>query len=254
MIRKMEKQKKPLDPMVIRRYLVMLTIVLVIGLTALNIWLARGVKQETLTMQGTEQPADGFGKADIGGDFTMTDQNGKAVQFSSTNGKLRLVFFGFTNCPDICPVTMLTLTNVMNSLGGNADQVQPVFITVDPERDTPSVMKDYVSNFHPSVLALSGTKEQTDQATQAFKVFYSVNKIEDSPKEKVDHSEHTNHAEHSEHMSHADHSAHGGVQVDHSGFIYLLDRDGNYLAHFEHNAAEKKILDAMQPYLNAVEK
>lgn len=231
-IKKVKPPKKKLDPYVIRRYLIIATIFLVVGLTALNIWMVRGVKQQEVITKVTDQAA-GFGEADIGGDFTMTDQNGQQVQFSSTNGKLRLVFFGFTHCPDICPVSMLTLTNIQNTLGAKAAEVTPVFITVDPERDTPAVMKEYIGNFHPSILALTGTKEETDKAAQAFKAYYSVQK---TPVAEGGHSEHG--------------AGHGSdVQVDHSGFIYLLNRDGKYLAHFEHDVAEQKLLDALKPYL-----
>lgn len=231
-IKKPGSQKKKLDPFVIRRYLVIATIFLVVGLTALNIWMVRGVKQQEVISKSSEQATTGYGEADIGGDFSMTDQYGKAVKFSDTNGKLRLVFFGFTHCPDICPVSMLTITNVLNTLGAEAIKVTPVFITVDPNRDTPQVMKEYVVNFHPSFVALTGTKEETDKAAQAFKAYYSVQEMP-----MTDHSEHAEHG-----MSHE-------VQVDHSGFIYLMDKNGNYLAHFPHDVAEQKILDALKPYL-----
>lgn len=234
-IKKAGPQKKKLDAYTIRRYLIMATIVLVVGLTALNIWLARGMKQEITSKQMSSSTA-GFGDADIGGDFIMNDQNGNTVPFSSTNGKLRLVFFGFTHCPDICPVSMLTITNILNTLGTKASQVTPVFITVDPERDTPSVMKEYVSNFHPSFVALTGTKEETDKAAQAFKAYYSVQASPPTDDQHTAHEEHGGHAE-------------PQVQVDHSGFIYLLDQHGKYLAHFEHDVAEQKVLDAIQPYL-----
>lgn len=214
-IRKSGPQRKKLDPYVIRRYLIMATIVLVVGLTAFNIWLARSVKQDMVAKQ-----------TDIGGDFTMQNQHGETVKFSDTNGKLRLVFFGFTHCPDICPVSMLTLTNMMNTLGSKASQVKPVFITIDPERDTPAVMKEFLASFHPEILGLSGSKEETEKAAQAFKAYYSVQK---DAGQGDDHS--------------------GHVQVDHSGFIYLMDRNGKYLAHFEHDVAEQKLLDALAPHL-----
>ena len=115
--------------------------------------------------------ADGQGEAAVGGDFTLTNQAGQPVRQADFHGRVMLVFFGFTHCPDICPVTVATLSKAMEQLGAQADQVAPVFITVDPERDTPQVMKDFLSNFDKHMIpAVTGTPDQTKQVTEAYKV------------------------------------------------------------------------------------
>src|SRR5580698_5417138 len=96
----------------------------------------------------------------VGGPFSLTDQNGAVHQDADFRGKLMLVYFGYTYCPDICPATLLAMSQALDQLGPEADQVQPIFITVDPERDTQAQMKLYASNFHPRLLALTGSAEQ----------------------------------------------------------------------------------------------
>ncbi len=189
----------------------------VLGLTAYNLWLTRG--------PGLEFPREAEpvgGKAAIGGDFTLTDQNERTVHAADLHGRLQLVYFGFVSCPDICPTSLLTITNALNSLGAQAQQVQPVFITVDPARDTPAVLKEYMQNFHPSFLGLTGTPEQVAQAAAAYKVYY------EKPSAPADKE----------------------YVVNHSGFIYLMDRDGSYLTHFSHSDPEQKLLDAIRPHLH----
>lgn len=157
----------------------------------------------------------------IGGDYTLTDQNGRTLQAADMHGKLQLVFFGFTNCPDICPLSLATISEVVEKLGPQGAQVQPIFISVDPERDTQEKLKEYASNFTPSLLALTGTQEQIDQAASAFRVYHAK----------------------------GERQADGSYSVDHSGFIYAMDRSGNYIAHFRHDDPAARILDALKPYL-----
>ena len=108
-------------------------------------------------------PDSSSGAAAIGGVFNLTNQNGKAVSDADFRGKKSLVFFGFTHCPDICPVAMATITAAMSALGDKADHITPIFITVDPVRDTPQVMKKYLSNFDKRIVGLTGTEEQVKQ-------------------------------------------------------------------------------------------
>ncbi|HJV60238.1 MAG TPA: SCO family protein [Albitalea sp.] len=118
----------------------------------------------------------GFKGVDITGadySYTLPDQNGQARTPSDFKGKVTAVFFGYTQCPDVCPTTLAELAQVKKSLGKDADRVQAVFVTVDPERDTPQVLKAYVGSFDPSFVALRGSLEQTTKVAKDFKVFFA---------------------------------------------------------------------------------
>lgn len=163
------------------------------------------------------------GKADIGGSFTLTDQNGKQVSDSQFRGKYMLVFFGFTSCPSICPVGMATITQAMEKLGDNANKVQPIFITVDPETDTPARMKEFLANFYPSVIGLTGTPEQIKAVESAYKVYAAKSVNKDMP---------------------------GGYNVDHSGFIYMMDKNGEYLQHCSYDEKPEKLASDINEAIN----
>lgn len=161
------------------------------------------------------------GEATIGGNFTLTDTDGKPFTNELLKGKYSLVFFGFTRCPAICPTALSGITQALNLLGADAAKVTPVFVTVDPERDTPEVMKEYATHFHPSLVALTGTPEQVTQAEQAYKVYASKQPLEGSE----------------------------DYTMDHSGYIYLMDKNGRYAAHFAHDIAPEDLAEALKPYL-----
>ncbi len=137
------------------------------------------------------------GATDIGGAFSLTDQDGNAVTESDFADTYKLVFFGFTFCPAVCPTELQKMAVIMDSLGETAEKVTPIFISVDPERDTPEAVKGYVKQFHPNLIGLTGTQEQVDAVTNAFKAYAS--KVE---MEMMD-----------------------GYMIDHSSFIYLTDHD-----------------------------
>ena len=149
----------------------------------------------------TDQPA-AFRGSDISGtklgqQWKLTDMNGQARDQSSFDAKVKLVFFGFAQCPDVCPTSLSELAEAMKLLGPDADRVQVLLVTVDPERDTPDLLRQYLSAFDPRFLGLTGTPEQVRQAASSFKAFYS----------KV--------------------SRPGGdYTMDHSASFYLLDRNG----------------------------
>ena len=110
--------------------------------------------------------------ADYAQGFSLTDHNGKQRTLKDFAGKVVVVFFGFTQCPDVCPTTLSELAQVKQSLGPDGDKLQAIFITVDPERDTPELLKAYMANFDPSFLALRPTMEQLPQVAKDFKVYY----------------------------------------------------------------------------------
>lgn len=157
---------------------------------------------------GSEPPASS-GKALIGGAFELIDQNGQKFSSEQLKGKKSLVFFGFTNCPSVCPTTMAVLTTALEKV--EAGKVQPVFISVDPERDTPEVLKKFLASFHPSFIGLTGDEEQIERVKKAYKIYA---KKAGEAAENYD--------------------------VDHSALIYLMDENGEYLSHFnDSNSAEE---------------
>jgi protein SCO1/2 len=110
--------------------------------------------------------------ADYGKSLALTDHTGRARSLADWSGKVVVLFFGFTQCPDVCPTTLATMADVMKRLGTDADRVQGLFVTLDPERDTPAVLAPYVTAFDPRFLGLYGDKDATAKATRDFKVFF----------------------------------------------------------------------------------
>lgn len=126
----------------------------------------------------TAGPAAGFNGIDITGadyarELNLPDEQGRPRSLADFKGKVTVVFFGFTHCPDVCPTTMSELAEVKRSLGADGERVQGVFVTIDPERDTPELLRNYVSAFDPGFVALRGTPEQTQAAAKEFRVFYA---------------------------------------------------------------------------------
>lgn len=168
--------------------------------------------------------ATSTGTALVGGPFTLTDQDGRKVTEKDFLGKYMLVFFGYTYCPDLCPTELQVMSAALDSLGAKADAIQPIFISFDPERDTPGVLKQYVSNFHRRLVGLTGTPEEIAAAAKAYRVYYS----------KVPNS-----------------SAPDTYLMDHSTITYLMDPQGKFLKHFSYStdaaAMAKALAEAMAP-------
>ncbi|MBX2805042.1 MAG: SCO family protein [Hyphomicrobiales bacterium] len=146
------------------------------------------------------------GKALIGGEFTLTNHTGETVTDKDFHGKYMLVSFGYTFCPDICPAELQLMTDAMEKMGETQNDVVPVFVTIDPTRDTVELMREYVSNFHPRMVGLTGTEEQIKKAAEAYRVFYARTETDNADNEYY--------------------------LMDHSTFIYLMDRNGEYIQHF----------------------
>jgi protein SCO1/2 len=142
--------------------------------------------------------------AAVGGPFQLTDQSGKAVTDADMKGKPFLVFFGFTHCPDICPTTLFDMSQLMKELGPDADRTGALFITVDPDRDTPKVMKDYLSNFDPHVRGLTGDPTAINAAIRAYRVYAKKVPLEN-----------------------------GDYTMDHTALVYLMDKNGHFVAPFD---------------------
>ncbi len=158
----------------------------------------------------------------VGGPFELTDHTGHARSNNDFRGKLMLVYFGFTYCPDICPTDLQAIGLALDKLGKDGESVQPLFITVDPERDTTEHLAQYVPMFHPRLIGLTGSAEAIRKAADAYKVYYAkiaLGKTADD------------------------------YTVDHTAFIYLMDRDGNYLGFFPPGTSADRMVEIIRPRL-----
>src|ERR1700719_2413482 len=142
--------------------------------------------------------------AAVGGPFKLIDQNGKAVSDQDLKGRPFLVFFGFIHCPDVCPTTLFDVSEMLRALGPDADRTRSLFITVDPERDTPAVMKDYLSSFDPHLRGLTGDQASIDAAARAYRVYAKKVPL-----------------------------GGGDYTMDHTAIVYLMDKDGRFVAPFD---------------------
>ena len=135
--------------------------------------------------------SNGESNFNIGGPFSLTDQNGRRVTEQSWPGKILLMYFGYRFCPDVCPTSLQTISAALNLLGPELDRVQPLFVTVDPHRDTVATLTDYVTLFHPKIVGLTGTDEDISIITKLFKVYYKLLDDQDKTTYSVDHSAYT---------------------------------------------------------------
>ena len=158
----------------------------------------------------------------VGGPFALTDQAGHARTDRDFRGRLMLVYFGFTFCPDVCPTDLQAIGLALDRLCPDGDQVQPIFITVDPERDTASHLADYVPMFHPRLIGLTGSADAIRKVADAYKVYYAR-----VPQDAGDYT------------------------VDHTAYIYLMDRDGNYLGFFPPGTSADRMVEIIRPRLVA---
>lgn len=154
--------------------------------------------------------------------FSLPDSAGQVRSMEDFRGRYLLVFFGFTNCPDVCPTTMVEVADVMDDLGADAGRVQPLFISIDPERDMALGLDDYLAAFHPSILGLAGDAEATRAAAASFHIFYE--REEDA-------------------------AAPDGYTMSHSPALYLVGPDGGWLRQFTYGTPAGEILTDLQERL-----
>lgn len=164
------------------------------------------------------------GKALIGGPFSLVDQTGKQVTDKDFRGRYMLVFFGFTHCPDVCPAELQVMADALGQLGPKASEIVPVFITLDPERDTPETIGAYVKNFGPNFVGLTGTPEAIAAAAKTYHVAFSKFEYKDQDG-KTDYS------------------------IDHSTILYLMDKNGDYITHFSFGTPATKMTETLRRYL-----
>jgi protein SCO1/2 len=156
----------------------------------------------------------------IGGPFSLVDQNGRTFTDANLKGKWHLVFFGYTHCPDVCPTTLNDLSLALDRLGAKKSEVGIVFISVDPDRDTPPVLKSYIESFGGPVVALTGTPDEIAKAAQDYKVYYAKHP-----------------------------TAGGGYDMDHSALIYVMDPQGRFTATFTPDDSDDTIATRLQKLL-----
>ena len=193
---------------------VIIAIGAIILIIALYLLLAIEIPTKPLAGQGNRINND---DVKIGGDFELIDHDGKSFSSSALKGHLSIIYFGFTSCPDICPTSLYKLTEVLKTLDKYKIAITPVFITIDPQRDTVPVLKEYLSHFHPNFIGLTGSPDQMKAVADKFKVYYarSLNDAENTK----------------------------DYMIDHTSFVYLLDKDGKYLKHFYFNSTPEEIIE-----------
>jgi len=158
--------------------------------------------------------------AAIGGPFQLTDQNGKGVTDKNLKGKPTLIFFGYTHCPDVCPTSLFEISEVLRVLGKDADKVNAVFISVDPERDTQAAMKDYLSSFDPHLQGLSGDPAEIAKVITSYRVYAKKVPAKD-----------------------------GDYTMDHTALIYLMDREGRFVSPFNLKRTPEEAAADLKKYL-----
>lgn len=156
----------------------------------------------------------------VGGPFKLTGDNGQPVSNETFKGKPYLIFFGYTHCPDVCPTTLFELSQVMQALGKDADRTAALFVSVDPERDTPAVMKDYLSNFDPHIRGATGDLKTIEKVEREFRVYAKKVPTGD-----------------------------GDYSMDHSAVIYLMDKQGRFVAPFNLKRKPTEAAEALRKYM-----
>jgi protein SCO1 len=158
--------------------------------------------------------------AAIGGPFQLTDQAGQTVTEQNLKGKPTLIFFGFTHCPDVCPTSLFEISEVLKAMGKDADRVNALFVSVDPERDTAAAMKDYLSSFDPHLKGLTGNPEAVAKVLSAYRVYSKKVPLKD-----------------------------GDYTMDHTALVYLMDRDGRFVSPFNLKRTPAEAATDLKRYL-----
>lgn len=168
------------------------------------------------------QDRPGEGIPQIGGEFSLNDQQGNLRTASEFKGKYQLIYFGYSFCPDICPLGLQNMSGALKLLGRDIDDVVPIFITIDPERDTVENLKIYATNFHSKFLMLTGTQEQINSVLKSYKVYVAKAKPDGTMADYL---------------------------MDHSTLIYLMDRQGHFLKSFQHTVSPEELAKSLATLL-----
>lgn len=165
-----------------------------------------------------------WGREPVGGPFALTDHDGNRRTDADFRGKLLLIYFGFTSCADVCPTDLQSIAGALDKLGPAGEAVQPLFITVNPELDTPAQLKSYVALFHPRMIGLTGDRRQIRDVARAYKVYFAKT----TPGDRSD------------------------PNVDHGALVYLVGADGNYLGFFPPGTPADRMVAVLRPQLAAL--
>lgn len=185
---------------------IVLVIAAVTGFVAL--WFTRSLPEGPITS----------GTALVGGPFSLTDQDGKRVTDQDFRGRYMLIFFGYTYCPDVCPSELQVMSAALDQLGSEADKIQPIFVTIDPARDTPETLKVYVSNFHPRLIGLTGSEAEIAAVANAYRVYYAKAKGSENKPDYL---------------------------MDHGTILYLMGPDGKFVKHFTYGTEARGLAEAL---------
>lgn len=164
-----------------------------------------------------------WNRTKIGGPFTLTDHTGNRRSIADFKGRFTLLYFGFTSCPDVCPTDLWSMTKAVQDLGADGEKVNLLFVTLDPERDTPEKLSQYISLFHPRLVALTGTNAEIRDAASLYKVYFRKTQLGEG---------------------------HGDYTVDHSAFVYLLNPEGRYLGFYPPNTSPDRIAQIVRQWLH----
>ncbi len=183
--------------------------------------------QATRTAEEQARTAKEVAREVVTGEFSLIDHHGNPVKDEDYRGYWLLIFFGYTHCPDVCPTSLGVVGLVMDELGPDADKVQPLFITIDPARDTPEIMAEYVADFHPRIIGLSGSSEQIKAAAHSHRAYYAKAPTMEGLEEVV-----------------------GEYAMDHSAYLYLMDSEGVYAHVFSPTDTVEEIAAGIREYQN----
>lgn len=157
----------------------------------------------------------------VGGPFALSDPAGRRVDLADFRGMLVLLYFGFASCPDVCPTDLAVIGEALRRLGPAAKEVQPLFVTLDPERDTPQVLREYAAAFHPRLLSLTGSEAEIRRVATAFKVFFEKVPLPGSR----------------------------GYAIDHTAYTFLLDREGKFIILFPPSTPAERMVEMLREQL-----
>ena len=166
------------------------------------------------------------GQADIGGNFVLTDQNGNKFSSEKLENKISLVYFGFIRCPDICPATLEKLNEVVTTLKKYNIEVTTIFVTVDSERDSPKLLKEFLGNYNKDFIGLLGTKEEIEDIEKKYKATHSITASTQDDKDNY--------------------------LIDHTSLVYLLGKDGKYIKHFYRDTTKEEIINFIRNNKNNI--
>jgi protein SCO1/2 len=164
------------------------------------------------------------GKHKVGGPFALSDPSGKRIALDDFRGKLVLLYFGFASCPDVCPTDLAQVAQALRQLGPAADEVQPLFVTLDPERDSPAILREYAAAFHPRLVPLTGTPEEIRHVATRYKVFFEKVALPQGE----------------------------GYTIDHTAYTFLLDRGGEFVILFPPGTGAERMVFMLREQLGPI--